>query len=70
MFKLILAIGLWVAVVSFAATVIMYIYSIIEPSFDSTNLYYLAAITSWSFCVSIVAAAAVVIFSKKSEKQD
>ncbi len=70
MFKLILAIGLWIAVVSFAVTVILYIYSMIEPSFNSSNLYYLAAITSWSFCFSIVAAAAVVIFSKKTEKKD
>jgi hypothetical protein len=70
MFKVILAIGLWVAVISFAATVILYIYSMFEPSLDINNLYYLAATTSWSFYVSIVSAAAVVIFSKKSQKQN
>jgi uncharacterized membrane protein YphA (DoxX/SURF4 family) len=71
MFKLILAVGLWVAIVSFALTVIMYIYSMIVPQFNNiNNLYYLSSITSWSFYLSIVAAAAVVIFSKKSEKQD
>jgi hypothetical protein len=70
MFKLILAISLWLAVASFAATVIMYFYSVFEPSLDVSNLYYLGGITSWSFYVSIAAAAAVVIFSKKNQKQN
>lgn len=71
MFKAILAVGLWVAIISFALTVILYVISVFEPFYGGEYLYYLIAQTSWAFYLSIIVAGTVVIlgniFGKRKE---
>lgn len=65
MFKMILAVGLWVAIISFVLTVLMYINLFFKPQREETALhkhfYNFSSATSWAFYISIVVAGAVVI---------